>query len=106
MATSAKKKQPKRQKHAPQRTCVVCREKKDKRDLLRIVNNADDGVMIDLTGKKNGRGAYVCSSATCWDKVKQTNILDSALKAQVGPDTKMNLINRFQELQKEMGITG
>ena len=101
-----KKKQPKRQKHVPQRTCVVCREKKDKRDLLRIVNNAEDGIIIDPTGKKNGRGAYVCYAADCWTKVETTTILDSALRAPVEPDKKMMLKDRFLELQNELGQTG
>ena len=102
----SKKKQPRRQKHVPQRTCVVCREKKDKRDLLRIVNNAEEGVIIDLTGKKNGRGAYVCHSADCWIKVEKSTVLDSALRASVEPDKKMMLKNRFLEIQKELGPTG
>ena len=102
----SKKKQPRRQKHVPQRTCVVCREKKDKRDLLRIVNNAEDGIIIDLTGKKNGRGAYVCDSADCWNKVETSTVIDSALRASVEPDKKMMLKNRFLEIQKELGPTG
>ncbi len=103
---SQKKKQPKRQKHVPQRTCVVCREKKDKRELFRIVNNAEEGVIIDPSGKKNGRGAYVCNSADCWTKVEMTTILDGALRAKVEPDKKMMLIHRFQEIQNELGQTG
>ena len=58
-------KQPHR-KHIPQRTCVVCRETAAKRTLTRIVRTADDGVQVDLTGKRSGRGAYLCSQVSCW----------------------------------------
>ena len=102
--TKAKKKQP-RQKHVPQRTCVVCREKTDKRDLFRVVNNTDEGIIIDLTGKKNGRGAYICSKAVCWQKATQSNVLDGALRTAVQPEIKQNLMNRFEELNKTMGST-
>ncbi|MDE2637796.1 MAG: YlxR family protein [Chloroflexota bacterium] len=52
-------------KHRPGRTCVVCREKKDKRLLTRLVV-MDDGLRIDVSGKMNGRGAYLCANAECW----------------------------------------
>ena len=103
--TKAKKKQPRRQKHVPQRTCVVCRDKKDKRELLRIVNNPEDGIVIDLTGKKNGRGAYVCTQTACWDKVEKSNILGGALRTTVESETKQMLHNRFKEIIEEMGST-
>ncbi|MCA9983014.1 MAG: YlxR family protein [Anaerolineales bacterium] len=69
-----------RPKHIPQRTCVVCREKYDKRQLTRIVNTAEDGVVIDLSGKRNGRGAYLCAKAACWAAAAQGKALDQALK--------------------------
>ncbi|HMT20267.1 MAG TPA: YlxR family protein [Promineifilum sp.] len=77
-------------KHIPQRTCVVCRRQFDKRRLTRIVRtpptspSEDGGVLIDPTGKQNGRGAYLCDQAPCWDKViRQAGILNQALNAQV-----------------------
>jgi uncharacterized protein len=68
-------KQP-RPKHIPQRSCVVCRQKRDKRQLTRLVRTADEGVVVDPTGKRNGRGAYLCDQATCWDKAVSTPFLD------------------------------
>jgi len=80
------KKQPQRQKHIPQRSCVVCRQKYDKRQLTRIVRTADEGVVVDPTGKRNGRGAYLCYQTTCWDKIFQKkSLLDQALKTNVTP---------------------
>ena len=72
------------QRHVPQRTCVVCRRQVDKRRLTRIVRTADSGVLIDPTGKRNGRGAYLCDQVSCWDKATgHAGILSGALKAQV-----------------------
>ena len=49
-------------RRVPQRTCVCCGLKTDKRDLLRVVSTTDEKVVIDITGKRNGRGAYICLS--------------------------------------------
>ena len=77
-------KQPVRRKHIPQRTCIVCRRQVDKRQLTRIVRTPDSGVVVDPTGKRNGRGAYVCDQPACWDKItRQAAILNQALNAQV-----------------------
>lgn len=59
------KKAKRRSKHIPQRTCVGCREVLQKRDLIRIVKGPD-GVIIDLTGKAHGRGAYLHDQRSCW----------------------------------------
>lgn len=78
------KKQPRRPKHVPQRTCIVCREKFDKRRLTRIVRTPDEGVVIDATGKRNGRGAYLCDQVSCWEiALEKTQLLDKALATKV-----------------------
>ena len=78
------KKQPRRSKHIPQRTCIVCREKFDKRRLTRIVRTPDEGVVVDFTGKRNGRGAYLCDRLSCWDSaVERTQLLNQALMTEV-----------------------
>lgn len=82
----AKAKQPQRPRHIPQRSCVVCRQKFDKRRLTRLVHNAEAGVVIDPTGKRNGRGAYLCDQVNCWDKIGQKPaILAQALKTDISP---------------------
>ena len=70
-------------KKVPERMCVVCRTHKDKRDLLRVVNNKEEGLLIDVTGKKNGRGAYICKDMVCVDKAEKSGALSRAFKCEV-----------------------
>ena len=79
----SKKQKQVRKKHTPQRTCVVCRQKVDKQRLTRLVRTPDEGVIVDPTGKKNGRGAYLCDQVSCWDKALSTSILNQALKTNI-----------------------
>lgn len=80
-----------RRKHVPQRTCVVCRETTDKRQLTRLVRTADEGVIVDPTGKRSGRGAYLCDRPACWDKVLHSNVLDRALRTTLTAADKEKL---------------
>lgn len=68
------------QRHIPQRTCVACRSERPKREMVRIVRSPDGVVGIDPTGKRSGRGAYLCSSASCWQQALKRHALDKALK--------------------------
>lgn len=75
---------PRRRKHVPQRRCVVCREQFDKRRLTRLVRTPDSGVVVDPTGKRSGRGAYLCDQPGCWDKaIRHPGILNQALNAEL-----------------------
>ena len=75
------RKQPKRRRHVPQRTCVVCRTTTDKRTLTRLVRAAEGGgVYVDPTGKRPGRGAYLCDNPDCWDKALHSDVLAKALR--------------------------
>ncbi|UCG25651.1 MAG: YlxR family protein [Chloroflexota bacterium] len=80
-----------RRKHIPQRTCVACRRKLDKRRLTRIVRSAEEGVVVDPSGKRNGRGAYLCDQPDCWDEALTGSILDRALQTQVNKAQKDQL---------------
>jgi uncharacterized protein len=80
-----------RPKHVPQRTCVACRDKDAKRTLTRIVRTPDGGVEIDPTGKRNGRGAYLCSQRSCWDRALATPVLSRALKTEIDPAARAAL---------------
>ena len=66
-------------KKQPQRTCMGCNEKKDKKDLIRIVKNKDNEISIDRTGKKEGRGAYICDDVNCLEKVIKSKRLERGL---------------------------
>ena len=69
-----------RKRHTPQRTCVECRTTRSKRELVRIVRLAEGGVTVDETGKKSGRGAYLCRRRTCWDRALSCGRMGYALK--------------------------
>jgi predicted RNA-binding protein YlxR (DUF448 family) len=62
-----RRKQPPRPRHVPQRTCIACKQVRPKRELLRIVRTPQGHVELDATGKKSGRGAYLCARRSCWD---------------------------------------
>lgn len=90
----------KRPKHIPQRSCIVCRQKTDKRQLHRIVRVPDGGVCLDPTGKRNGRGAYVCSQPTCWDKLlSNRRILNQALMTEI-TDVEIEILAQHRPVQQ------
>lgn len=62
-------------KKIPQRTCIGCKEKKDKKDLIRIVRNKEGNIKLDRTGRANGRGAYICDNIECLEKAIKTKAL-------------------------------
>jgi uncharacterized protein len=63
-------------RHIPERTCIACRQVKAKRDLIRIVTTKDEGIIIDTSGKKPGRGAYLCKTKECWENGLKGNRLE------------------------------
>ena len=73
-------------KKIPQRMCVVTKEKTDKRNLLRIVKTKDNQILVDLTGKQNGKGAYITKSKEVLEKAKKNKALYKALEITI-PDS-------------------
>lgn len=70
-------------KHIPQRTCIACHTVRSKRELVRIVRTEANHVEADATGKKAGRGAYLCRARECWDQVLSSRgHLEHALKLE------------------------
>lgn len=65
------------------RMCVACREMKDKKNLVRIVKNKEGEIFVDSTGKKNGRGAYICRDKACFEKLKKQKSLNRAFKCNI-----------------------
>ena len=65
------------------RTCIGCREKKDKYELIRIVCNKNNEITVDFKQKSSGRGAYICKNVNCFDKVQKGNKLKNALKTNI-----------------------
>ena len=86
------KKGTRKQRHVPQRMCIACRDRYEKLRLTRIVNSPQEGVVVDLSGKKNGRGAYLCDQIACWDKaINETKLLEQALKCEISPQERIGL---------------
>lgn len=79
----------------PLRKCVGCGEMKPKKELLRILRTEEDQFIIDATGKKNGRGAYLCCSRTCFDKAVKSKGLERSFKQSIPAET-------YERLEKEM----
>lgn len=80
----------------PLRTCVVTKEKLEKKDLIRIVKNNNNEVFVDLTGKANGRGAYIKKDIDVLNIAKKTKVLERHLEVQISDeiyDELMNIIN-------------
>lgn len=73
-------------KKIPMRMCTGCREMKPKKELVRIVRTNEGEIKLDLIGKLNGRGAYVCKSTECLSKVRKTNALSRAFEINVSDE--------------------
>ncbi len=70
-------------KKIPIRKCVGCNENKPKKELIRIVRNKEGEISIDLTGKANGRGVYICNNVGCLEKAKKTKRINRALNTEI-----------------------
>ena len=86
-----------RPRHVPTRTCVACRQSNAKRELVRIVRVSDGSVTIDLSGKRSGRGAYLCSTRQCWDAGLKGGALPRALKIEKIPEENLHVLTDYAE---------
>ena len=80
-------------KKIPMRTCVVTKEKCEKKDLIRIVRTPDKQVVVDVTGKLNGKGAYLKKDLEVINKARQSKVLDRVLEVSVEDQVYDDLIN-------------
>ena len=78
-------------KKEPQRTCMGCNEKKDKKQLIRIVKNKENEISIDRTGRKEGRGAYICDNIECLEKLIKTKRLERVFDMKISDEIYENL---------------
>ena len=78
-------------KTQPQRTCMACNQKKDKKELLRIVKNKENIVSVDQTGKQEGRGAYICKNIECLEKVIKSKRLEKVLDTKISQEIYENI---------------
>ncbi len=84
-------------KKIPMRQCVGCRESKEKKQLIRVVKTEEEILVIDRTGKKNGRGAYLCDDMECLKKARKTNGLSRAFKMNVADEIYDDLERQLSE---------
>ena len=89
------------QKKIPQRQCMGCRERKEKRAMIRVVRTPEGEVTLDFSGKKNGRGAYLCPDPNCLKKAIKAKSLDRSLEVTIPEEV-------YSRLEKEMeaGVNG
>ncbi len=83
----------------PMRKCVGCQEMKNKKEMIRIIRTQEGEFMLDATGRKNGRGAYICPSAECLKKAIKSKGLERSFKQSIPAEV-------YEALEKEMGVFG
>ena len=85
------------QKKIPQRQCMGCRERKAKRDMIRVVRGTDGVVSLDFSGKLNGRGAYICPDPECLKKALRSKALDRSLETAIPEEIYARLEQEMEE---------
>jgi predicted RNA-binding protein YlxR (DUF448 family) len=87
-----------RQRKQPLRTCVACRQTGDKRSLLRFVRTPEGAVVCDESGRRAGRGAYLCAEAACFDAARKRRALERALAVRLSAEDYQRLFDEFATL--------
>lgn len=82
-------------KKVPMRKCVGCQEMKSKKEMMRVLKTSEDTFELDATGKKNGRGAYLCFSKECFEKAVKSKGLERSFKQAIPKEV-------YEKLEKEM----
>ncbi|MBP1551025.1 MAG: YlxR family protein [Oscillospiraceae bacterium] len=80
----------------PQRKCVGCNTSKDKKELIRVVKNAEGEISVDMTGKKNGRGAYICHDENCLKMAIRAKRLEHAFECQISDEIYERLLQEIK----------
>ena len=88
-------------KKVPMRQCVGCQEMKSKKEMLRVLKTAEDEIVLDATGRKNGRGAYLCFSKECLAKARKNKGLERSLKMAIPSAVYDSLEKELDELATE-----
>lgn len=88
-------------KKIPLRQCIGCGEMKQKKEMMRIVKTPEGPIVLDITGKKNGRGAYLCMNAGCLKKAEKNKGLERSFKMSIPAEVYAELEKEFDELAAE-----
>lgn len=91
------KPKPQSKKKIPERRCVGCQGTFEKRELIRVVRSPEGNISIDFTGKKSGRGAYLCKKEVCFKKARKSGIIHRQLNCEIGEEI-------YEELEKEIKL--
>lgn len=86
-------------KKLPLRQCVGCNEMKNKKELIRVIKTKEEEILIDATGRQNGRGAYVCKSIECLQKAVKNKGLERSLKVQIPKEVYEKLTKELENLE-------
>ena len=89
---------PVKNKPVPRRTCVVCRQVKDKRKMIRLVKTPEGIIEIDINNKKNGRGAYLCPVKECFQKALKGKQLENTLRSSLTAEIREQLLKLGEDL--------
>jgi len=93
-------------KKIPMRQCIGCSEMKSKKELLRILRTEDEGILLDATGRKNGRGAYICPNAECLKRAKKSRGLERSFKMQISGEIYDSLEKEIERIEKGVRNAG
>ena len=88
-------------KKIPMRQCIGCREMKNKKEMLRVIKTPQDTIELDSTGRKNGRGAYLCFSKDCLEAAIKNKGLERSLKVKIPADVYEQLKKEFEEIEAD-----
>lgn len=88
-------------KKIPLRQCIGCGEMKGKKEMMRVLKTAEDEICLDTTGKKNGRGAYLCKQKECLVKARKSKGLDRSFKMSIATEIYDALEKEFENLESE-----
>ena len=75
----------------PMRQCIGCQEMKNKKEMIRVIKTSEEEILLDATGKKNGRGAYLCRSMECFEKAVKSRGFERSLKIKIPKEVYENL---------------
>lgn len=84
-------------KKIPMRMCLGCGEMKPKRELIRVVKSKEGDISLDLTGKKSGRGAYICKSVECFEKARKARKFERSFSCMIGEDIYNSMEGELRE---------
>lgn len=84
-------------KKIPMRQCVGCKEMKSKKEMMRVLKTAEESIVIDMTGRKNGRGAYLCMTKECLIKARKNKGLERSFKMSIPDEVYEKLEKEFDE---------